>query len=250
MNVRSPKKTTTNSQNINQENIPDFLKRPPPAVGLIQKEHVGNIQTNPLIPKQITNQKASPIPQKKYSDNDDNLLMLFPQDLFGSSISEENTASQFNMDKEPFGRPTQITDQEVQDNAISIIDSEKNNLGPYANIRIIPIKAHNKIKLKEAIERHPLTPMIEEWIKQKSDVHDTQTGYRNKMIKFIVFLIDLNVQYPTTFHLLVYKNALLSEEFRKHPRGYFSIVRTFFKWAKSKGYYEDISKWTYITPFK
>lgn len=249
MNVKSHRKTTVNPQIVNQGNIPDFLKRPSPTVNLIPKEHVGKVQSNKLISKQINNQTTQPIVPQKYSEtnthnkpipyDEDSSLFFFPPYLFEDSLSEEeNTAGQVNITQEPVNEPTEITNLEVPNSEESIDP----NL--YDNIRIIPIKKHNKQKLDTAIENHPLTPIVEEWLKPKMGSKKTHNAYRYKIRVFLTFLIDLNVQYPKKSHFLLYKYALLNSKTLKQPRAIISVARIFFKWAKDKGYYENIAKET------
>lgn len=251
MNVKSHRKTTVNPQIVNQDNIPDFSKCPSPTVNLIPKEHVGKIQSNKLMPEQINNQTDQPISPQKYSEtnthhnkslpisyDEDSSLFFFPTYLLEDSTSEENTASQPHITQKPVSESTEITNQEVQNSEESI------DLNLYDNIRIIPIKEHNKQQLQKAIANHPLTPIVEEWLRQRNINKATYNAYRYKISVFITFLIDLKVQYPKRFHFLLYKYALIKSNTLKHPRAIISAARTFFKWAKDKGYYENIAKET------
>ena len=249
MNVKSHRKTAVNPQIVNQDNIPDFSKLPSPTVNLIPKEHVGKIQSNKLMPERINNQTDQQIALKKYSEtnthqnqsfpipyDEDSSLFFFPPYLLDDSISEENTAGQVNITQEPVNEPTEITNRKAQDNKENV--SHKT----YDNICIIPIKKHDKQKLDKAIENHPLTPIIEEWLKQRGGNKGTRNSYRYKIRVFLTFLIDLNVQYPKRSHFLPYKRALLRSNTFQQPGAIISATKTFFKWAKSKGYYKNIAK--------
>ena len=249
MNVKSHQKTSISPQHTNQKSLPAFLKLPPPTVNLIPKEHVGKIQSNKLMPEQIDNQTGQQITPKKYSEtnthqnqslpipyNEDSSLFFFPSYLFEDFISEENTAGQVNITQEPVNEPTEITDRKVQDNKENVAHKPHNNIG------IIPIRQHDRQKLDKDIENHPLTPIIEEWLKQRGGNKGTLNSYRYKIRVFLTFLIDLNVQYPERSHFLLYKHALIRSNTLQQPAAILSAAKTFFKWAKSKGYYKNIAK--------
>lgn len=258
MNVKSPRKLLINPQNISQNDIPNFLKFPPPKIDIILKENVGNTQYNQSIPKHVDSQTISLIPKKKYSEtntcqnpndmqssnlffNDENSTFLFSEDLFDDLDLENTIVPQLNLNEEPEKKHPKIEDQKVQYGQMA----EHNEPDPYANIRVIPISAHNQIALIRAISRHPLTPIIERWINQKNVSKKTHIIYRHKLKRFVVFLIDQNVQYPTAFHFSLYRRALL----RNNPSHYsvdcVSSVRSFFRWAEANGEYENITKWVY-----
>lgn len=256
MNVRSTKKRFEIPTYSDQSDISFFQESSFSADNVIPKEHVGNVQDNPLIPKQTDNQTIPLIHQRKYSKTnidenqhitrsllfytDEDPISLVPEDLFDDPASEDNTTNLSSITQEPISKPTEITENEIHE-----VNAEKNSLDPYKNIGIMSIKKQSPAMLKKSIEEHPLTPIVEEWAKQKSNVYKTQLGYRNKMRKFIVFLIGLNVEHPTTYHLLIYKHVLSNGDNLGSSQTYMSVVRSFFKWAKSNNKYEDILQGTY-----
>lgn len=249
MNVRSPRKTATNYQNTNQDNIYAFLKLPPPTINLIPKEHVGVRQNNQLQFDQTNERIFSPIKERSYFniniDQDDFISSIWRsninEDLFDDLISEDNTVSQSNTTQKPVDESPAVTSPEVPNKT----NKKDNNLNLlYSTIRIIPTEDHVNTILRDAIRNHPLTPIIEDWVSQKKGSQDMRYGCKSKLNKFIVFLIDLGVKYPTESHLLLYKHALKNSNV-KYANNYISTTIAFFKWAGDHGYYKDISERIY-----
>ena len=249
MNVKSPQKTSISPQHTNQKSIPEFLKLPPPKVNSVPKEHVGVKQTNQLQFNQTNDRTFSPISEKHYLnisiDQDDFILPIWEsninEDLFDNPVLTDNTAFKSNIKKK--------SDNSTYHKAKVNSGGNSENL-LHTGIRLIPTEDHDQITLKNAIESHPLTPIIKKWVSQRGGTKDTHYGYKSKLNKFIIFLIDLNIKYPKRFHLLLYKHALKNSDF-KNTNDYISTIRSFFKWAKANGYYNDISKGTYdIRPRK
>lgn len=249
MNVKRPRKTSISPQRTNQYNIPEFLKLPPPEVNLIPKEHVGVNQNNQLQFNQTNDRMFSPISEKHYLnisiDQDDFILPIWQsninEDLFDNPVLTDNTELKSNITEKLANSPPAVTYSKVQDKINSGGNSEDLL---HTGIRLIPTEDHDQITLSSAIESHPLTPIIKKWVSQRGGTKDTHYGYKSKLNKFIIFLIDLNIKYPNNFHLLLYKHALKNSDF-KDITDYISTVRSFFKWAKANGYYKDISKETY-----
>lgn len=249
MNVRSPRKTATNYQNTNQDNIYALPKLPPSTINLIPKEHVGVRQNKQLQFDQTNERIFSPIRDRSYFnisiDQDDFISSIWRsninEDLFDDLTSEDNTVSQSDTIQKPVDELPAVTSPEVPNKT----NEKNNNLNLlYSIIRIIPTEDHVNTILRDAIRNHPLTPIIEDWVSQKKGSQDMRYGCKSKMNKFIVFLIDLGIKYPTESHLLLYKHALKNSNV-KYASNYISTTIAFFKWAGDHGYYKDISEKIY-----
>ena len=108
-----------------------------------------------------------------------------------------------------------------------------------------------KIVSDYKIDFHMLTPFMKEWLNSKPDADkNTLRGHNYQMRNLIKFLVDNNIQHPTTDHVLTYikYNILSLNTGTINKKFYISSICVFFKWAERNSKYPNITR--DITPSK
>ena len=255
MNVSSPKKRVPTAKDRQNKNIPYVPAELLAVNNAIPKQNVGIDQTNQLQFDPEVGRIFSPIgrqtcfneeddfsiPFKTYIRIDEDPFEFLTEGLFDTPLSEDNISIQPEVNEESVNDPNEeinwVTSSELFHSSESSPSPEE---APKKEVSISTRK-RTYTYLSEAVENHPLVPMVKEWKNQSSDDKNLIFQYNHKINRFIQFLIDKKIDAPTKDDVSLYDKYIYADKTISFPHIYISAVRSFFKWTNTVGLYENIA---------
>ena len=258
MNVSSPKKRVPTAKDRQNKSIPDLPAATLAVNNAIPKQNVGIDQTNQLqfdpevgrifspIGRQtyFNEEDDSNIPFKTYIRIDEDPFEFLTEDLFDIPVSEDDISIQPEINEESVDELNEginwISSSELFQSNESTPSSED---APKENVSISTRKKGNKYS-NEAVEKHPLTPIVKKWLSQVSDNKKVFSSKKSKINRFIQFLVEEEVDAPTKKDIELYNQSLFNDATVKCPGDYMSATRSFFRWTEEFNLYKNITKGT------
>ena len=258
MNVRNPRKRVPTAKGKQNKNLSDLPTEPLAVNNVIPKQHVGIDQANQLKFNQETDRIFSPIGRQTYFNEEDDFSIPFKtyiridedpfefltEDLFDTPISEDDISIQPEINKESVNEPNEEVDWVTFSELFQSNESTPSpKEAPKKRARVSTRKKECKYS-NDAVENHPLTPIINEWLKQLNLNKQRRSSKRSIINRFIKFLVDKKVDAPAKKDVLLYDKFVRTDKLFAYSNVYMSVVRAFFRWANSASLYEDIAKGT------
>ena len=267
MNVINPRKRVPTAKCRQNKNISNLPAEPLSGSNSIPKQHVGIDQTNQLQFDPGIDRIISPISNQTTDTNqvdfnripaayfciDENPFDLLSEDLFDTSLSEDDELNQPETNEEPVNEPKEKVQQVCPGKVYRLgknnpdfkeIQSDKYEENPPQDERNMPKHKKTNIYLKEKIRNHPLSPILQKWMEQEWSTEKMRSSYKSPISQFIEFLVDKEVQAPTREHIVLYYVKLRKDPRVKNSYHNMSVIRAFFRWANSASLYENIAEGT------
>ena len=252
MNVRNPRKRVPTARGRKNKNISNLPAEPLSGSNSIPKQHVGTDQTNQLQFDQEIDRIISPISNQQTDTNqigfnviptayfcvDENPFDLLSEDLFDTSLSEDDELNQPETNEEIVRTPPEEVHQFVENNPdFEEMQEEEYEEDSLQDEHNIPRHKKTNACVDEKVKNHPLSPILQKWTEQNR----VSATYKSQANKFIEFLAGQEVQDPTKEHIILFYDSLQKDPKIKGPGHYLSAIRAFFRWTAEAGLYKNIT---------